>query len=257
MRRPEHGFTLIELLVVIAIITILAAILFPVFAHAREKARQTSCQSNVRQIGMAMLMYASDYDNAFPLVGCPVPANLFIGSWMDTLQPYTSSLQVYTCPSAENTSTDWRYNDDLTRNYGYPPAAGSLAQGNPPVHQLVSFHGMALYDGLGGYAGGPLGMYRWSCPSKRVTDLARADELVLVSDHTNFDWGLSRGAFIYPAIRHMQSGYQNGILMGQISCAFADGHGKLLQHQQFWEVRRINSEKLGLVDVYWRFWPHD
>jgi prepilin-type N-terminal cleavage/methylation domain-containing protein/prepilin-type processing-associated H-X9-DG protein len=67
MRR--HGFTLIELLVVIAIIAILAAILFPVFAQAREKARQTMCTSNLRNIGMAFLMYATDYDGKFPTPG--------------------------------------------------------------------------------------------------------------------------------------------------------------------------------------------
>jgi prepilin-type N-terminal cleavage/methylation domain-containing protein len=257
MRHSTRAFTLIELLVVIAIIAVLASILFPVFAHAREKARQTSCQSNVRQIGMAMLMYASDHDNALPLVGCPAPSNLFVASWMDTLQPYVSSLQVLICPSGSRTSVDFRSNDDLQRNYGYPPAAGSMGLGTPAVHQLVSFHGMALYDGLGGYVGGPLGMYRWPCPSKRLTDLARADELVLVSDHSYFDWGLSRGAFFYPAMRHAPSRSPSGITMGQVSCAFADGHGKLLQHQQYWEVRRINSEKLGTVDVYWHFWPHD
>src|SRR3984957_5324065 len=64
---PKKGFTLIELLVVIAIIAILAAILFPVFAAAREKARQTSCASNLRQLGLATLMYVQDYDETFPL----------------------------------------------------------------------------------------------------------------------------------------------------------------------------------------------
>jgi len=257
MRRRTHGFTLIELLVVIAIIAILAAILFPVFAHAREKARQTACQSNVRQIAMAMLMYANDYDNGFPLVGGSNVANLFIGSWIDALQPYANSLQLFTCPNAAGTSTDWRANDDLLRNYGFPPAAGSFVQGDPPIYSLVSFHGVARYDGLGGYGGAPLGMYNWPAPSKRITDLPRADELVLVSDHVRFDWGLSQGHVFYPALRHTQSGYQAGVPMGLICCAFADGHGKPLQHQQYWEVRRINSVKCGLVDVYWHFWPHD
>ena len=65
MRRAKRGFTLIELLVVIAIIAILAAILFPVFARAREKARQTACLSNLKQIGLGSVMYASDYDEVF------------------------------------------------------------------------------------------------------------------------------------------------------------------------------------------------
>src|SRR2546429_1371192 len=66
-RTPIRGFTLIELLVVIAIIAILAAILFPVFAQAREKARQSSCQSNLRQLGLATQLYAQDYDETYPL----------------------------------------------------------------------------------------------------------------------------------------------------------------------------------------------
>ena len=71
MHRPVRAFTLIELLVVIAIIAILAAILFPVFSRAREKARQSSCASNLRQIGVAVTMYAQDYDEAYPNTGDP------------------------------------------------------------------------------------------------------------------------------------------------------------------------------------------
>ncbi|GIV21100.1 MAG: hypothetical protein KatS3mg023_2851 [Armatimonadota bacterium] len=106
--RLRNAFTLIELLVVIAIIAILAAILFPVFAQARDKARQASCLSNVKQIGTAMMMYAQDYDEVLPrnayadaprvlegehFTNCSTPR------WMDVIQPYVKNLQIFNCPS--------------------------------------------------------------------------------------------------------------------------------------------------------------
>ncbi len=97
MRR---GFTLIELLVVIAIIAILAAILFPVFARAREKARQASCQSNLKQIGLGLRMYAQDYDERnVPTVSS---GNVVGGNgiwWMILIQPYIKNVQLLACPS--------------------------------------------------------------------------------------------------------------------------------------------------------------
>ncbi len=100
MRR---GFTLIELLVVIAIIAILAAILFPVFAKAREKARQASCESNLKQISLAVLMYAQDYDEKFPhwnFRHCTDVANAD-GDWKDVCEPYIKNIQVFACPSTD------------------------------------------------------------------------------------------------------------------------------------------------------------
>jgi prepilin-type N-terminal cleavage/methylation domain-containing protein/prepilin-type processing-associated H-X9-DG protein len=130
------GFTLIEILVVIAIISILAAILFPVFARARENARRASCLSNLKQIGLGIMQYTQDYDERYPLCirgqwGNPaaytkvtdpsLPGAHFKtndGSnydhwftWMDMVQPYIKSWQVFVCPSATNNA--------IYPSYGY------------------------------------------------------------------------------------------------------------------------------------------
>jgi prepilin-type N-terminal cleavage/methylation domain-containing protein/prepilin-type processing-associated H-X9-DG protein len=106
-----RGFTLIELLVVIAIIAILAAILFPVFAQARDKARQAACLSNVKQIGMGLMMYLQDYDENYPAnytyriwgLGTHPNANLSDGRalfwWQDLIEPYVKNDAVWLCPS--------------------------------------------------------------------------------------------------------------------------------------------------------------
>src|SRR5690554_2271649 len=100
MSRHRRGFTLIELLVVIAIIAILAAIRFPVFARAREKARQASCSSNVKQLQLAVLMYAQDYDEklvneAYALVGDGNADG--DASWRGVLVPYVKNVQLFIC----------------------------------------------------------------------------------------------------------------------------------------------------------------
>lgn len=103
MKSVRSGFTLIELLVVIAIIAILAAILFPVFAQAREKARQTSCLSNIKQIGLATYMYVQDYDETFPMelyFGSAAGGQPCVMPSYISLMPYEKNANIYQCPSA-------------------------------------------------------------------------------------------------------------------------------------------------------------
>jgi len=110
-RRP--AFTLIELLVVIAIIAILAAILFPVFAQAREKARMTSCLSNMKQIGLSLMMYTQDYDETFPYIRFKADTTYV---WRNAIRPYLKSQGVLACPS----------------NPFSHPIAGHPSTANPP-----------------------------------------------------------------------------------------------------------------------------
>ena len=125
-RQARPGFTLIELLVVIAIIAILAAILFPVFAQAREKARAITCVSNLKQMGTALMMYEQDYDEAFlpPHMGVPTSgAGLMNNNWTwDRLaQPYMKNYGIITCPSDQFTPTlDTTFGKGIQRSYTMP-----------------------------------------------------------------------------------------------------------------------------------------
>ena len=96
--QQKRGFTLIELLVVIAIIAILAAILFPAFARARENARRASCQSNLKQIGLGILQYTQDYDEKYPIQETVVTTDEQT-RWAYAIQPYVKSEQLFQCPS--------------------------------------------------------------------------------------------------------------------------------------------------------------
>ena len=112
----RRGFTLIELLVVIAIIAILAAILFPVFAKAREKARQSSCLSNIKQIGLAYLSYAQDYDEMTVMVAVGQDQRPL---WQDAIAPYVKNTQLFVCPSERNCVLSGGYAPIQTVQSGY------------------------------------------------------------------------------------------------------------------------------------------
>lgn len=131
--HAHRGFTLIELLVVIAIIAILSSILFPVFAQAREKARQSVCLSNLRQVGLAMMLYAQDYDEAMPnaqwIGPAAFPPNWSFGpSSRDLLEPYVKNNDVFICPS------DTELSAMLVRSTGKPFGLSYQFHGNPLGH---------------------------------------------------------------------------------------------------------------------------
>ena len=124
-----HGFTLIELLVVIAIIAILAAILFPVFAQAREKARAASCLSNTKQMGLAVMQYNQDYDETYPNGTYEYGA---IGGWAGQVFPYVKSDAVYRCPNdfLQVSTTDRPSSYAMNSNFG---VSGGRYAGNPNI----------------------------------------------------------------------------------------------------------------------------
>jgi len=182
----SRGFTLIELLVVIAIIAILAAILFPVFAKAREKARQTSCLSNVKQLSLGILMYGQDYDERYMHGGYAIPG-MPLGSqgtnvcwWRFLLQPYVKNWQIFICPSAapqDASSSLQQYLD----HYGYNSriANRAMAEVLRPASVIAlgdAGHWMGdLYDGWlyayaprSGWLGNP-----GTDPSKQIEENTR------------------------------------------------------------------------------------
>lgn len=154
----KRGFTLIELLVVIAIIAILAAILFPVFAKAREKARQITCLSNESQIGLAMMQYVQDWDETYPPLRIYDAAATYGGNgfetdywWSQAIYPYVKSAAVYECPSnpdkgpvCPNKTTfapflheSYAMNSRVSQPHGYFSGYGTLAQVDKPSQKVM------------------------------------------------------------------------------------------------------------------------
>lgn len=137
-RQGAFGFTLIELLVVIAIIAILAAILFPVFAQAREKARQTSCMSNTKNLVTGWLMYAQDADETtipYSTTGGSYSGQAF--AWNKVIQPYVKNKQILLCPSNSDKVTGFTYNFTMAQN-GKSLAAIQLLTQTPVFADCVS-----------------------------------------------------------------------------------------------------------------------
>ncbi len=143
----RRGFTLIELLVVIAIIAILAAILFPVFARARENARKASCQSNLKQLGLGWLQYAQDYDERVVPWSSTGASTGYAFVWQEVLQPYLKSTQVLKCPSVSAVSSTYTYSAFIGGANQPAPAAPSPCRALADLQNVTQAPIMA--DGRG------------------------------------------------------------------------------------------------------------
>ncbi len=215
--RSLKGFTLIELLVVIAIIAILAAILFPVFARARENARKASCMSNLKQMGLGIMQYTQDYDERFPLsrVGVVLPNGTSTGNypWQMTIQPYIKSYQLFKCPS--NTSTANVSWSNPTGNNGDDRVGVSyVCNGTGDTNKTPGWGGVQPMNTSG--AGGGIS----------IAAVKSVSQLILVGEHpTRVDpeyWsvdGVVNGVYDLDFTNHL----------GMSNFLFADGHAKSLK----------------------------
>ena len=230
MRRKQGGFTLIELLVVIAIIAILAAILFPVFAQAREKARSSSCLSNQKQIALAFGMYSQDYDETYPLAqntNVIDPITGIATRWEDSVKPYIKGGNVggiLTCPSAPSRAYAYSMNGYLSGR--------SQAQANAPADTILTADGTQVAnqtpkagDAKGLPQTGPFFVYsitggekywnpapNFKSPKIDFANATIVDDPKMDVDNLNTAVGLMR-------YRHNQG----------VNAAFADGHTKYIR----------------------------
>ncbi len=231
----RRGFTLIELLVVIAIIAILAAILFPVFAQAREAARKTACTSNLKQLGTAMLMYTQDYDETFPQ---PQAASFTSGGsfwvfppdasgtapaatsgsyviWGWAIQPYVKNEQLYSCPSANQVDLFGlgAYRKKIGAGYQYNRLASWKSQASfvAPASTFLLWEGWGDTKYLnvmnGGYPGITGGSFGPGDPFKFGTN----------------------NATLFQGFTGQPTWKFNRIHGGNIGVLYADGHVKMIQ----------------------------
>jgi prepilin-type N-terminal cleavage/methylation domain-containing protein/prepilin-type processing-associated H-X9-DG protein len=214
-RNGHKGFTLIELLVVIAIIAILAAILFPVFARARENARRASCQSNLKQIGLGLMQYTQDYDERLP--GRYMGPSMEGNSWRRTTFPYVKSTQLFACPSNTNNASFARDSSDANLT------AAGLPLTSPRFPRSYAANGQDSTDTTSGPTGGTAPMRNNN--GAALAQLADVARTVLVSE-INADYSevpLSQA----PTPDFTNSVFQGHL--GTVSYLFADGHVKSMR----------------------------
>ncbi len=259
----KRGFTLIELLVVIAIIAILAALLFPVFAQVREKARAATCLSNMRQLGAAIMMYEQDYDEYLPY-NYSWPEHVangccgYIYWWQDFIRPYTRNEAIFTCPSASPHTQD---------DYARPPGTPSPmirdytanSQFGPwPPNSPVRSNGWDYYYAGGSAAGLVNGPFvntgaNFFSPSRSLATIEDTAGTIAIFDSWRMDeiWRLEQtdawynAGFgpayfgggpdtVYPTQGHVSKRHSGGF-----NATFCDGHAKWIRNSTLgmWTVR--------------------
>ena len=212
---------MIELLVVIAIIAILAAILFPVFARAREKARQASCQSNLKQLALGVLMYAQDYDETLPATpSWGVSGSLY--HWWDKVMPYVKNVQLYRCPSSRRSGLGV---------YATPPTGTVWWSVSIPTMGYGWNMFLTKYDGPGD---------SWREPMA-LGEIKRPVECLMMGDSsgTDYCWNPYKVAYAEkcgsecdPCVSSQVANPENTRHNGGSNLAFCDGHVKWLSAQE-------------------------
>lgn len=182
--RIPRGFTLIELLVVIAIIALLAAILFPVFAQAREKARSATCLSNLKQLGLSFAQYAQDYDElhpfAMPRKGVGGPVGGWWGEgWAYAIQPYAKTYKIFVCPSDEEGAVWYGGWPAPVASMSYAPNA-SIRNRDTGEHGAIPMGGEWTFDDATGAIRPPF-------RTIGLPDIALPAQTILLAERHNAD----------------------------------------------------------------------
>ena len=223
VNTKNQAFTLIELLVVIAIIAILASILFPVFARARENARRASCSSNLKQIGLGIMQYIQDYDEHYPLYRSNTAANATPSNpygWADEIQPYLKSTQIFQCPSESNAAPVGGSGSAFEGQADPTKAPTSAA---PAGYTDYSYNMMLSSDNGGNF---DRGISQAALTQVSLTVMNLDDQ-----PYTSASWAWGCGSLAacspYPAglAKSSTAATANRHLNG-INIAFADGHVK-------------------------------
>jgi len=253
-KRPPRGFTLIELLVVIAIIAILAAILFPVFQKVRENARRASCESNVKQLGLAVIQYTQDNDEAYPVAvskaGDPRDGRR---GWAGKLYGYIKSKGVFLCPddpTGPTTNLDGHNEVDVPVSYGYNlniiygHDGGTLASNGAPANTVQFFEVVGAQAPVDdpneldsilatGPDGGGAGWIDTNPPSAARYDTGYLGNPPVFNGQNNGDYNHPTGRHSDGAVYGMADGHAKWLKGIQVSPGW--GNNNATCDQGFWQ----------------------